>query len=216
MLISIHAPPRGATSGTAGKSFSTPFQFTPLREGRPAAPRRRAETRYFNSRPSARGDGMSAEAAQMGVISIHAPPRGATRAGRPGRRPENFNSRPSARGDGFRRTSHCAGMNFNSRPSARGDQKLEGVALWIKISIHAPPRGATRSSKVWRSGLRFQFTPLREGRRVSSCLSSSSVNFNSRPSARGDTVFQRLRFQRHISIHAPPRGATRFKYIVLR
>ena len=78
---------------------------------------------------------------------------------------------------------------------------------------------------------RFQFTPLREGRR---CLFGNFIhfeNFNSRPSARGDqkapevaigfAIFQftplregRPGFIRSamgtfsISIHAPPRGAT--------
>ena len=34
-VISIHAPPRGATSGQRKTAPSAPFQFTPLREGRP-------------------------------------------------------------------------------------------------------------------------------------------------------------------------------------
>ena len=56
--ISIHAPPRGAT----GSLLNPPgegeqFQFTPLREGRPPRRRMRSVAIYFNSRPSARGDG---------------------------------------------------------------------------------------------------------------------------------------------------------------
>ena len=77
----------------------------------------------------------------------------------------------------------------------------------------------------------FQFTPLREGRRETPLIVLYMVNFNSRPSARGDVPlhFQQnaiLKFQftplregrhdgvrlvlavRPISIHAPPRGAT--------
>ena len=77
-----------------------------------------------------------------------------------------FNSRPSARGDAnpplHRRRTHY----FNSRPSARGDQ--------VK-------------SCIGRREKRFQFTPLREGRRL--------------PLQNGVIVFE-------ISIHAPPRGAT--------
>ena len=34
------------------------------------------------------------------------------------------------------------------------------------------------------------------------------MHFNSRPSARGDTLLALWRFSVHISIHAPPRGAT--------
>ena len=144
-----------------------PRQFTPLREGR----------RY--ACPPCR---------VLRRISIHAPPRGATaartlpqplpafqftplREGRPRLLLRMscwhyFNSRPSARGDAnpplHRRRTHY----FNSRPSARGDQ--------VK-------------SCIGRREKRFQFTPLREGRRL--------------PLQNGVIVFE-------ISIHAPPRGAT--------
>ena len=141
------------------------FQFTPLREGR-----RRTETNFFivmnfNSRPSARGDRKKVAIRQHDC---------------------NFNSRPSARGDMlpitfcseklFQFTPLREGrlgykaaiqriLHFNSRPSARGDDRVTSgeLAVWV-ISIHAPPRGATRT----------QFPHW------------SSVNFNSRPSARGD------------------------------
>ena len=58
VYISIHAPPRGATTNTR---FSMCSAY------------------HFNSRPSARGDGNSACASAFErAISIHAPPRGAT------------------------------------------------------------------------------------------------------------------------------------------
>ena len=188
-FISIHAPPRGATSPAAFDAARTAFQFTPLREGRPEG--------YFL-------------AFSGGKISIHAPPRGATMAInskarhdlfqftplREGRRDcapccailDDFNSRPSARGDRKpKRGIRWRTMNFNSRPSARGDKRGSKIpsilhfnsrpsargddfALNIgevggEISIHAPPRGATR-----RAAARSIFA--------------------------------------QISIHAPPRGAT--------
>ena len=74
-----------------------------------------------------------------------------------------------------RRTVHhltCAGSpDFNSRPSARGDPSDLPKFTLRTISIHAPPRGATRFPRgaMWRFGS-FQFTPLREGRR---CLTLS-------------------------------------------
>ena len=77
------------------------FQFTPLREGR---------------LKDATGQDTAA------LISIHAPPRGAT---------------------------ICAFVfvllysYFNSRPSARGDARCTQLYCEIFISIHAPPRGAT-------------------------------------------------------------------------
>ncbi len=55
------------------------FQFTPLREGRQARRCLNSTAKYFNSRPSARGD---------------APDTHSTESSK-----GNFNSRPSARGD---------------------------------------------------------------------------------------------------------------------
>ena len=54
------------------------FQFTPLREGRRRSRKTACIGNYFNSRPSARGDGCAPCTKGGGAISIHAPPRGAT------------------------------------------------------------------------------------------------------------------------------------------
>ena len=81
------------------------------------------------------------------------------------------------------------------------------VCDWI--SIHAPPRGATPITSHAREVLRFQFTPLREGRRGALCQRAQDEHFNSRPSARGDQRARKVvSYGRSISIHAPPRGAT--------
>ena len=142
--ISIHAPPRGATE---------------------PCPLFWREYEYFNSRPSARGDHSSRQTAtatlfqftplregrhqgiqpvRRGYISIHAPPRGATR-----------HSRQPLSTTGY----------FNSRPSARGDMIGAICFLSLFISIHAPPRGATGGViKNIPTKEIFQFTPLREGR----------------------------------------------------
>ena len=55
-LISIHAPPRGATAWQSWRMSKHEFQFTPLREGRRSSASRPTRGIYFNSRPSARGD----------------------------------------------------------------------------------------------------------------------------------------------------------------
>ena len=55
------------------------------------------------------------------------------------------------------------------------------------ISIHAPPRGATHELHNGNADEIFQFTPLREGRRLD---------------------YDQFRLYIRISIHAPPRGAT--------
>ena len=145
IFISIHAPPRGATQDARAPAGDDLFQFTPLREGR-RNPRLRVglQIRHFNSRPSARGDVALADAVDAVLY---------------------FNSRPSARGDARCMGTMCSiNQHFNSRPSARGDFRLQRDYHGALISIHAPPRGATRQSAV-------------------NCF---KLNFNSRPSARGD------------------------------
>ena len=133
-------------------SLTRSFQFTPLREGRLEGRQwPSAADAYFNSRPSARGDHRICPWLAKKLISIHAPPRGATRLSRV--RPKttvHFNSRPSARGDQRRTLGlHLALLfqftplregrqarparsrsadNFNSRPSARGDRKRYAIS----------------------------------------------------------------------------------------
>ena len=141
--ISIHAPPRGATStrmpkSSASRNFNSRpsargdqqlngggnmavFQFTPLREGRPSGQQSRQRPADFNSRPSARGDELVKQLIRDDSISIHAPPRGATQL--------------------F--PLWCTHPDFNSRPSARGDDPYAGIKFRFNL---------------------FQFTPLREGR----------------------------------------------------
>ena len=122
-------------------------------------------------------------------ISIHAPPRGATRWDSNGAGDGQISIHAPPRGatqhHSERRSRH---FDFNSRPSARGDDKRNTVHhIWSK----------------------FQFTPLREGRLRTLFVCQGVVfHFNSRPSARGDSIL--CQFVRHflISIHAPPRGAT--------
>ena len=145
------------------------------------------------------------------IISIHAPPRGATAWGwstahsatfqftplREGRRlslgilhtpTTYFNSRPSARGDSPHRLRRESGGLFQFTPLREGRRQETPGCGCPHISIHAPPRGATRYEGGQRTpSVAFQFTPLREGRLSRSVL---------------------LALPRSISIHAPPRGAT--------
>ena len=190
--ISIHAPPRGATLRRT--------RFWRL-------------ARYFNSRPSARGDDCNHHGRGDGtVISIHAPPRGATAA-----------------------ASTMAGLSsyFNSRPSARGDAHPHSCIRTARIFQFTPLREGRPPFVVFRCSmlLQFQFTPLREGRLVElSAITGlpyisihapprgatiplwtfrwGAAHFNSRPSARGDTLVEKVKELPDISIHAPPRGAT--------
>ena len=211
-FISIHAPPRGATKAASRILLGAQrFQFTPLREGRRVirkandvwlaisihAPPRGAtrifklyprKEAYFNSRPSARGDGIAESEPRRLAISIHAPPRGATNAVISTSTENGISIHAPPRGATVRHFLHVADEQisihapprgatykekmrkwticyFNSRPSARGDFFPFLSGCFILISIHAPPRGATLSIRI-------------------------------------------LRTRYSISIHAPPRGAT--------
>ena len=77
-----------------------------------------------------------------------------------------------------------------------------------QISIHAPPRGATAFKASRFSEYKFQFTPLREGRRnVYALTRAEAISIHAPP--RGATLLVlRAFFCNFISIHAPPRGAT--------
>ncbi len=150
------------------------------------------------------------------LISIHAPPRGATVVGRfrlmvtafqftPLREGRQrlcsalctgvyFNSRPSARGDFH--AQHCMEgiFYFNSRPSARGDMnRAERRKAARDIFQFTPLREGRHfcPTKKQQGGL-FQFTPLREGRRKTQQSAIVNCDFNSRPSARGDGKTMRI------------------------
>ena len=191
--ISIHAPPRGATRRSQGTIPYALFQFTPLREGRRVRnfikQRRRV---YFNSRPSARGDGIAAPALLLAEFQFTPL--------REGRRPVvhlqflpfyNFNSRPSARGDRREAILFLRLIHFNSRPSARGDN--DGTI-------------ATAAANV------FQFTPLREGRPYQQFCHFCLTLFQFTPLREGRPLAAEYNpIENYISIHAPPRGATVYK-----
>ena len=149
---------------------------------------RRQREYYFNSRPSARGD-CPPKRSCFCQRNFNSRPsaRGDVTASFGASSEMYFNSRPSARGDTPRRRKQQTKAYFNSRPSARGDSKHGERYTPTPISIHAPPRGATRQSLKGCEFPEFQFTPLREGRLLTS---------------------KGMQEKLAISIHAPPRGAT--------
>ena len=143
--ISIHAPPRGATPVIFERIYQHLFQFTPLREGRRNWNSYERLCTNFNSRPSARGD---------------------NRLGKRGFFRAYFNSRPSARGD-IQSFGRCtSGHLFQFTPLREGRRPFVLCpSVDLLISIHAPPRGATRPAGHRQVNVAY---------------------FNSRPSARGD------------------------------
>ena len=76
------------------------------------------------------------------------------------------------------------------------------------ISIPAPARGATTTTRRNALAILFQFPPLREGRRSSARPPRPCGNFNSRPCERGDLYPVGENEDGSISIPDPARGAT--------
>ena len=143
------------------------FQFTPLREGR--------------------RDG--AQVLRLRQISIHAPPRGATpTAAAYGARSTGFQFTPLREGRLIRISFVVESSLFQFTPLREGRREQHAAETKeLKISIHAPPRGATSYRRHYRGVDEFQFTPLREGRPKRTGKADSDMQyFNSRPSARGD------------------------------
>ena len=85
------------------------------------------------------------------------------------------------------------------------------------ISIPAPARGATKRLTKLVITNRFQFPPLREGRRSWMKILVTLIYFNSRPCERGDIQVNEItNTTQAISIPAPARGATDSCFYVLR
>ena len=129
----------------------------------------------------------------------------------------DFNSRPSARGDDFGqyilssqrfisihappRGATLQAMNetfhrcyFNSRPSARGDRpRTPESGKRVRFQFTPLREGRHYLLPPYLFTSVFQFTPLREGRRETLNMSiTGRLYFNSRPSARGDQAKHRL------------------------
>ena len=144
--ISIHAPPRGATSV---------FWHCAL------------ITYYFNSRPSARGDVELSAITGLPYISIHAPPRGATENKNAFLAGIDISIHAPPRGATWSFPPSRDYPTFQFTPLREGRLKTQEFHAMAAISIHAPPRGATLAALAGRRlALLFQFTPLREGRQI--------------------------------------------------
>ena len=185
--VSIHAPVRGATWSNVYVRSSYQFQSPPPCGGRLEA----------------------LEALIGDKVSIHAPVRGATKPqGVDSRGIMRFNPRPRAGGDPGRRGGRYLVM-FQSTPPCGGRPTKSLISVINKSFQSTPPCGGRR--KPWRyARLRRSFNPRpraggdRRGRDSRRLIS----RFNPRPRAGGDHRIGCTAHLRHVSIHAPVRGAT--------
>ena len=165
------------------------FQFTPLREGRQILLQFASCWKEISIHAPPRG----ATRTRTGIssarfISIHAPPRGATADGVFLQHSPKFQFTPLREGRrNHQRIGSRRAISIHAPPRG-ATLSADDMGFSQTISIHAPPRGATALCH-WRCRRRypFQFTPLREGRRL--------------PQEWYYSIYD-------ISIHAPPRGAT--------
>ncbi len=166
------------------------FQSTPLREGRHniLCPLYQ-QNLCFNPRPSARGDKIFGTLHPL-VGRFQSTP---LREGRPKSFNSkdgawSFNPRPSARGDAAKMATLFGGSKFQSTPLREGRlRRSPSCCILARVSIHAPPRGATF------------LRPMGFG--------TWGVSIHAPP--RGATTHSHsLLWVFSVSIHAPPRGAT--------
>ena len=167
--------------------------------------------KYFNSRPSARGDHGIQHGDWAGAISIHAPPRGAT-LGVMLATIYNFISihappRGATADSGDKR--QWWGI-FQFTPLREGRrQRPKHADGGQRISIHAPPRGATRQDTHPLEKLLISIHAPPRGATLGVMLATMYNYISIHAPPRGATKIARghlLAYQ--ISIHAPPRGAT--------
>ena len=210
------------------------FQSTPPRGGATAMEDNKPADTWISIHAPARG-GDAAYQLKIDAleISIHAPARGGdTSAADRSFTSRNFNPRPREGGrPPWRSSGPSRAHNFNPRPREGGDIDKPPCYVWVRISIHAPARGATlvvpkvkplflisihapargatetSSSRSAGSSI-FQSTPPRGGRLRSPCRGKRRRYFNPRPREGGDCLVLADRMVGSISIHAPARGAT--------
>ena len=233
--VSIHAPARGATRGPCHCDVSPVFQSTLPHGERPPCRRMCRALRRFNPRsrtgsdvrvnplrhrhpsfnPRSRtgSDGRHWSAYQRrGLVSIHAPARGATQA--PIRRPmqaARFNPRSRTGSDKYARHQSATGLEFQStlpHGERRGD--LLAAHAQPTVSIHAPARGATGDLLAAHAQPTVSIHAPARGATSPSCspppvspLFQSTLPHGERP------VYRYIVAMNRVSIHAPARGATR-------
>ena len=202
---------RGDAAGSGSPCPPSRFQFSPLREGRLHCGYIGRVVWTISILAPARGaTKIKFKGGFVSHISILAPARGATLWGCRKCNNSKFQFSPLREGRHLLEQALASRCYFNSRPCERGDVCLDHVRLYAHvISILAPARGATahsppspnipsnfnsrpcergdrRCATAWRAGGRFQFSPLREGRRKKAFTSLALFYFNSRPCERGD------------------------------
>ena len=104
----------------------------------------------------------------------------------------------------------CSYINFNPRSREGSDSKGGGKSFAVKISIHAPAKGATGITEDKKAVISFQSTlPRRERQNHPHNIHRIKYNFNPRSREGSDYFWIKRSVPFEISIHAPAKGATK-------
>ena len=186
-LVSIHAPPRGATGRLLGSVRpASGFNPRPPAGGDVMQRSRLSPSKLdgFNPRPPRGGDLPRQRQEHVVEVSIHAPARGATGGVTTDVRRERFNPRPRVGGDGRPGLAHVDNQAFQSTPPPRGATHQRDAERVTAVSIHAPRVGGDVRARTWGALGRPGFNPRppRGGRpRRGSRLPFAVPRFNPRP-----------------------------------
>ena len=82
------------------------------------------------------------------------------------------------------------------------------IQIQLRVSTHAPARGATPCLQAARSPSSFNSRPRAGGDGDTGKFTKHHVSFNSRPRAGGDPLHNGNALEYCVSTHAPARGAT--------
>ena len=209
IVISIHAPARGATPPEDLNTLEALFQSTRPQGARHFLMIFSRRKCYFNPRARKGRDRIADQKEKFAKISIHAPARGATCFIRFSAFARIFQS---TRPQGARRVSSIfrshKGLFQSTRP--QGARRMPGNPCpHRQISIHAPARGATGPMAENRGRLQ-DFNPRARKGRDTKRPKQNTTTFYFNPRARKGRDMKHLDRSGAIaiSIHAPARGAT--------
>ena len=148
MMISIHAPVKGATYVLQQDLKILLSYFNPRPREGSDSPKVVANffNSYFNPRPREGSDLLTVvKSLLLTLISIHAPVKGATLlAWKCSVVKLDFNPRPREGSDRHFVKVHHKRINFNPRPREGSDDVQNFIYFINVISIHAPVKGATK------------------------------------------------------------------------
>ena len=147
-MVSIHAPARGATSPRISHNHPVLFQSTRPQGARRALAKVGAEIERFNPRARKGRDDSSCSYGCQGVVSIHAPARGATASANNDSLSRMFQS---TRPQGARHADDSGHLGTEMFQSTRPQGARRVCLLRVRLAAGFNPRARKgRDGVIWR------------------------------------------------------------------